>query len=287
VNGAGYRFLDCGRGRRLEEFGGVAVVRPAPAAAFAPGLDEAAWRGAQVSYTRERGWEGETPGEWVVDMGGGARMALRPAAGGQVGAFPEHGAVAENIARRAGELSAGRAFSALNLFAHTGLLTLRLAGLSKTGFDIDVAHVDAARAAVRAARENAALSGLETARIRWLVDDAIAFTRREARRGKRYFLIAADPPSFGRAEKGGREWKFDRDIGAFLDDAARLFGEGPGLFCLTCHSGGWSPDRLADAARGAFPERDGWAIEADGLVLRSAVGGRDLPAGAAAYVWRT
>ncbi len=284
MNGAGHRFLDCGGGRRLEEFGGVVVARPAPAAAFAPGLDAAAWRGARLSYTRERGWEGDVPDGWRMDMGGGVCMALRPAAGGQVGVFPEHAAVAEDAARRIGALFAGRAFSALNLFAHTGLLTLRLAGLS--GVDADVAHVDSARVSVRAARENAILSGLENARVRWLVDDARVFMRREARRGRRYSFIAADPPSFGRGEKGGRGWKFDRDIGAFLGDAARLFGEGPGLFCLTCHSGGWNADRLAGAAGRAFPGKDGWAVEAAGLALRSAVGGRELPAGAAAYVWR-
>lgn len=275
----GYRLLDCGHGRRLEELGGVVVSRPAPAADFAPGLGDVVWRRAGLAFDRGRGWEGGAPEEWSV-ASGGVRLLLRPAAQGQIGMFPEHAAVADRVVELIAALFPAGPLAALNLFAHTGLLSLRLAA-ARSG--ISVAHVDAARSAVRQAGENAALSGLEDAGIRWLVDDALEFMQREIRRGRNYNVIAADPPSFGRAGKGRREWKLERDLPEFLETAARLFPPGAGLFCLTCHSGGWTAGRLSAIVRDAFP---GWTVESGALELRSAAGGKNLPAGIAAYAWK-
>lgn len=275
---AGYRFLDCGEGRRLEDLGGVVVSRPAPAAAHGRGLGEDVWRAAALSFERGGGWRGAAPAEWTVDMAG-VRMALRPAAGGQVGVFPEHAAVAERLAGMVAAGSRDGGTRILNLFAHTGLATLRLAGLR----GVEVTHVDAAAAAVRTARENLALSGLSEATVRWLVDDAMTFMGRETRRKKSYRMIVADPPSFGRGGGGRREWRFGRDLPGLLETAARLFAPGPGVFCLTCHSEGWSRGEMAATVKDAFP---GWNVESDELSLRSSTGGRSLSSGMAVYAVR-
>ncbi len=272
-----YRFLDCGNGRRLEEFGGVIVSRPAPAAVFAPGLSEDAWAAAALRFDPGGGWTGDAPPDWRCRFGG-AVLALRPAAAGQLGVFPEHAAVAERAAALLDRVFPGERAKALNLFAHTGLATLRLAARPET----EVAHVDASRASVAAARENARASGLSDARVRWLVDDALGVMRREERRGNRYQLVVADPPSFGRAGRGRREWKFDRDIQELFARAAGLLAGG-GAACVTCHSAGWTPGRLEGAAREAFP---GWEARGEELRLASPVGGNALPAGAAVYAWR-
>jgi 23S rRNA (cytosine1962-C5)-methyltransferase len=277
VNRESYRFLDCGTGRRLEELGGVVVSRPAPAAAGRPGLGDAAWAAASLRFERGGGWEGDAPPDWRCRFGD-AVLALRPAAQGQIGVFPEHAAVADQAAALLDSLFPGQPAKALNLFAHTGLATLRLAARPGT----EVAHVDAAPASVKMARENAGLSGLSDAKVRWLVDDAVRFMRREARRGNGYQLVMADPPSFGRAGKGRDEWKFDRDVPGLLADAAGLL-RGGGVLCLTCHSTGWTVARAVGAVRDAF---SGWKVEGEDLRLTSAVGGNALSAGLAVYAWR-
>lgn len=43
--------------------------------------------------------------------------------------------------------------------------------------------------------------------IRWIVDDALKFVEREARRGSRYEGLILDPPKFGRGPKG-EVWEF-------------------------------------------------------------------------------
>lgn len=271
---SGYELVDCGNGRRLEKLGGVIVARPAPAAAFPPALDKAAWDKATLAFSRDASWNGTPPRDWSLELSG-VRMRLRPAAGGQVGVFPEHAAVAETVARRLG--SGLGETAVLNLFAHTGLATLRLAAAGAA----EVAHVDAANTAVRAARENAALSGLDAAKIRWLVDDAAGFMRREVRRGRQYRAVLADPPAYGRA--GKNEWKLERDLPGLLELAAALLQSEGRLLCLTCHSEGWDGETLATVTRGFFP---GWRVEAERLVLRASRGGNDLPAGWAVFAER-
>lgn len=272
---SGYDFLDCGNGRRLERLGGVIVDRPAPAAAFPPGLPPERWREASLSFSRETGWLGTAPGDWQAAFEG-VRLGLRPASQGQVGVFPEHVIVCDRLDAVLDADGANRdEVRILNLFAHTGLATLRLASRG----NVAVAHIDAAPAAVRQAKENAALSGMEKAPVRWLVDDALTFMRREVRRGNRYHLILADPPSFGRSGKGG-EWKLDRDLPALLEYASALLAPDAAGMCLTCHSEGWSGDKLAGLLRMAMPQLG--RIEMGDLPLRSHEGGRTLRTGMAA-----
>lgn len=283
-----YQFLDCGDGRRLERFASVLVARPAPGAGQRPGLPPEIWRRAALRFDAGKGWAGEAPEEWTVCFGR-AVMRLRPAAQGQVGVFPEHETVCARLEQC---LAAPRAgfpdrLRVLNLFAHTGLATLSLAALPAVG---ETVHVDAARRSVAEARENAAVSGLADARIRWLVDDALSFLAREVRRGRRYHLILADPPSHGRDKKSGREWRFERDIGELLDLASRLLETETGGLCLTCHSEGWTVPRLsalldgvprfAALRKNGLSDSTGAGLD---LALRSEIGGQALSAGCAIF----
>ncbi len=284
----GYALLDCGGGRKLERFGGVTVARPAPAAAAGRRCPDAVWQGAALSFTKETGWAGEAPADWRVRLGE-AELLLRPAAGGQVGVFPEHLAVAEATAamlRRfrpppaGAEASAGppnRTLRILNLFAYTGLATLCLAALPGT----EIIHLDASAAAVRWARENAARSGLGDRPIRWLTDDALGFMRREARRGKRYDLILADPPAFGRGKRG--EWKLERDVPELCRMAAELLEPAQSGFVLTCHREGLSPAVPAEWVGKAFPGSRG-KIRVEELALPTVDGRSSLPAGIAVFL---
>ncbi len=268
-----YSLVDCGGGRRLERFAGVLAARPAPGAAAPAALPPEAWREAELEFTRRDGWRGVAPPDWRVRFGA-AVLNLRPGAGGQLGVFPEHAAVADRLDKLLDESPppAG-GWRILNLFAHTGLATLRLA--ARPGVAA-LAHVDAAPASMRLARENAAASGLGRAPIRWLVDDVPAFVRREIRRGRTYHLVVADPPAYGRAGKGG-EWRLERDLPILLENAAALLAPETGALCLTCHSGGWDGGRLAGAVKAVMPAAA--RLEGMELELKPESGGRGLAAG--------
>ncbi|MCC8108225.1 MAG: class I SAM-dependent methyltransferase [Planctomycetes bacterium] len=160
--------------------------------------------------------------------------------------------------------------SVVNHFPHTGLVTL-MAGRTE---GVSVTHVDAAPASVRQARENALLSGLQDRPIRWIVDDVLAFLRREVRRGRRYGVVVADPPAFGRSRKGG-EWKFGRDLPVLLETAGELLTEPPGRMYLTCHEEGVGRDDVTATVRSVL----GGQAEAELLHLDPEGGGRALPAG--------
>ena len=272
-----YSLLDCGGGRRLERFGAAVVARPAPAAPFPPSLGPERWAEADLSFSRENGWIGNPPPEWRVCLGT-AVLNLRPAAQGQIGVFPEHAAAAdrmEEILSCAPPVPGGR--RVLNLFAHTGLATLRLAALSGAG---ETVHVDAAPAAIGLARENASASGLENAPIRWIRDDALAFVQRETRRERRYDAILADPPAYGRA-KGGKEWKLERDLPDLLAACSGLLADG-GTLCLTCHREGWADTDLIRLVGAALPKPG--RIDSMRLALRPESGGAALAAGWAVFV---
>jgi 23S rRNA (cytosine1962-C5)-methyltransferase len=263
--------LDCGGGRRLERFGPVLVDRPAPAAVDPPRLDPAEWRKAGLRWERGR-WAGGADLEpWVVRAAGLA-LECRPAAGGQLGVFPEHAATWGWIQVAVGVAAdrLGRPPEILSLFAYTGGATLAcaLAGAR-------VAHVDASRPAVAWARRNADLSGLADRPVRWLVDDVRAFVRRDRRRGRRYDGLVLDPPSYGH---GAGAWRIEADLSPLLDDLAALAGPRPALVALGAHTPGLDGEHLAGLVR----DHLGVAATGEDHVLR-AVSGAHLRLGAWAH----
>jgi len=230
---ADYALLDLGGAARLERFGPYVIDRPSPGA-LGERRDPNAWRAAGLRFERDRGWLGPAAGAepWpiVVD---GLTVELRPTDAGQVGLFPEHAAMLPWLRDQAA------AATVLDLFAYTGLSTLAMAGAGAT-----VTHVDAARTAVTWARRNAELSGLEDRPVRWIVDDALTFVEREARRGRRYDGVVLDPPSYGHAG-GGRTWRLEEDLPALLDALRRVLE--PGAFALlTAHTPGFDGERLGE-----------------------------------------
>lgn len=259
-----YRLLDAGELRRLERFGRFVVERPAPTAAGWR-LDHAAWRTADLRFDGADWTPAAAEVEpWTVAIDG-LSMELRPTSSGGLGLYPEHAANIDWLAERVRERSAagGAAPPAvLNLFAHTGLVTLAAARAGAA-----VAHVDAARGAVDWARGNARLSGLQDRPVRWLVDDAAAFVAREARRGRRYDGIVLDPPSFGRA--GTRRWRLADELPALLAACAAVAGNDT-FVLLTAHTAGIAAEDLRAALEAAF--RPNVPVEVRPLVLRGTSG---------------
>jgi 23S rRNA (cytosine1962-C5)-methyltransferase len=294
-----YVLLDCGDGRRLEQFGPLLLDRPAPGATF-PRRAPDRWSGAIV-YRAGAGWQSPEGGP-PADEGhaiaiAGVVMDVRPAASGAVGLFPEHAANAGWLTAAArsrvaqGASAALDAPEVLNLFAYTGLASLVAARAGAK-----VVHVDASRPSVLWARRNAELSGLADRPIRWIVDEAITFVRREARRGRRYAGLILDPPSYGHGARAGggartgraegsrdagsaATWRFDERIDELLDACAGV-AEPDAFWLLTAHTPGWDPFRLAGTLAIAT-DAPATAIEAVELRL-AAESGAVLGVGAAA-----
>jgi 23S rRNA (cytosine1962-C5)-methyltransferase len=269
--GSGHALLDVGGGARLERFGERVTDRPHPAALGAR-RDPAAWRSPDMRFDRDRGWTGEVDvaEPWAIEIGGLA-LELRATEAGQVGLFPEHAAMLPWLRERVEARAGDDAPAVLHLFGYTGLVTLALAAAGA-----QVVHVDASRPTVAWARRNAETSGLADRPVRWIVDDAVDFTEREIRRGRRYAGIVLDPPSYGHGP-GSRAWRIDDDLGALLAAAAGLL-EPDGFILLTAHTVGFEEDRLAAEIETALRRRPN-AIETGPLEL-STVDGRTLNLGA-------
>jgi len=282
-----YEVLDLGGGRRLERFGSLIVDRPYPAA-VAPPADARAWASADLRYERETAttgrWEAigtDVPSAWTMRHDG-LTFELRPTASGQVGFFGEQAEpwrwIRDSIRRREdGPLAV------LNLFAYTGGATLAAAVSGAA-----VTHVDASRAAVAWARRNGELSGVAAAPIRWIVDDALAFVRREGRRGRRYDGLIVDPPSYGHGSHGER-WTLVDHLPSLLDAALALAPD-PAFVLLTAHTEGLAVTALGGLLEEALERAQAPAriskgdMETANLVLEAA-SGAFAPAGVMAR-WR-
>ena len=177
----------------------------------------------------------------------------------------------EQVVARDGSGEGHEVPAILHLFAYTGLVTLALAAAGAA-----VVHVDASRPTVAWARRNAETSGLADRPIRWIVDDAVAFTEREVRRGRRYAGIVLDPPSYGHGPGSGA-WRIEDDLSPLLTAAGGLL-EPDGFVLLTAHTAGFEEDRLADEMERALRRRPS-AIETGALEL-STEDGRTLGLGA-------
>jgi 23S rRNA (cytosine1962-C5)-methyltransferase len=239
--GSGHRLLDFGGGARLERFGERMLDRPAPGALGPRGFPER-WRAADLTFSRERGWLGAGAMEaWPIEFDG-LMVDVRPTETGQVGLFPEHGSMLpwlrENVIERTGDPNAPPP-RVLNLFAYTGVATLALARAGAA-----VTHVDASRPTVAWARRNAERSGLADRPIRWIVDDAVAFTNREVRRERRYAGVVLDPPTYGHGP-GGRDWRIETDLLPLLEAMADVL-EPDGFALLTAHTPDLGPERLGE-----------------------------------------
>jgi len=223
-----YQLLNSGNGRKLERFGPVLIDRPSLQAVWQP---EGSFQKADATFTRDPNGEWtfarDLPESWVVEIEK-IRFKLAFTDFGHLGIFPEQRA-AWNWIRNSVQPEA----RVLNLFAYSGGSTLAAAqGGAK------VTHLDASKKMVSWAKENAALNELDS--IRWIVDDAQKFLKREIRRGARYDAIIMDPPSFGRGAKG-EVFKIEKDLRDILESCEELLSDDPLFFLFSCHSPGFTP----------------------------------------------
>lgn len=245
-----YELIDFGSGRKLESLSGYVIDRPSPAAVQGIQAQPHLWQNADAKFDEQRHhWVFSRPWPHRLSIqGAGFRLALRPTPFGHIGAFPEQRQNWQWLAETAATLrSKGSGNDAslgplqsLNLFAHTGGSTLALAAAGA-----EVVHVDAAKPNVSAAREAAQASGLERARIRYIVEDATEFAARELRRRRSYDLVVLDPPAYGHSP-GNKTWRIQRDLWPLIDILCQLLNKRLGALLVTGHTEGVNQHSITD-----------------------------------------
>ena len=276
-----YEILDTSGGEKLERWGKYILIRPDPQVIWQTPKKDPAWKRFNGWYHRSSkgggNWEfRELPEVWSVSYGQ-LTFGLKPFHFKHTGLFPEQAVnwdwCSERIRREIKSRPENSPFRVLNLFAYTGGATLAAAAAGA-----HVTHVDASKGMVSWARENAALSGLENAPIRWLVDDCMKFVEREMRRGNTYDAVIMDPPSYGRGPKG-ELWKMEDNIYGFLQRAAQLLSGNASFFLINSYTTGLAPSVLTYMLRTVLRERGGHTEASEiGLPVRDA--GLILPCGA-------
>jgi len=233
-----YELIDSGHGAKLERYGPYTFVRPEHQAIWQPALPPEHWQVAHAVFEptgEESGgrWQLNKPVKtpWKMDYKG-LRFLAFTTNSRHMGVFPEQAVhwdwTSAQIAKR--RVNSASPIRVLNLFGYTGLATLAAAQAGA-----QVTHVDASKKSILVARENQALSSLGECPVRWLVDDAFKFVRREVRRGSQYEGIILDPPKFGRGPQG-QVWELFESLPELLQNCQSLLSPQPCCVVLTAYA---------------------------------------------------
>ncbi len=276
-----YEVLDTSDGEKLERWGKYILLRPDPQVIWKTDKTNKNWKKLNGHYHRSSKGGGEweffdLPNEWMIEYGK-AKFHLKPFAFKHTGLFPEQAVNWDwfgNLIKTEKEKNPSKSIKVLNLFAYTGGATIAaaLAGA-------EVTHVDASKGMVQWARENAMSSGLEEAKIRWLVDDCGKFVEREIRRGNKYDAIIMDPPSYGRGPKG-EIWKIEESIYPFVELCEQLLSDDALFVLINSYTTGLQPAVLSYMLNMAVAKKHGGRVISDEIGLPVTENGLVLPCGA-------
>jgi 23S rRNA (cytosine1962-C5)-methyltransferase len=302
-----YELLDSGDGKKLERYGDIVLARPDPQIIWAPKLSSKEWEAADAIFQNTtspmRGEDKDDAdrekGKWHIRN---KKLISKNADGGN---DTEQDASARSETSWPIELGSIKMYARLTPFKHTGIfqeqlinwqwmeeiLSPQLISEFKTAHNraprilnlfgysggasivcakagAEVTHVDASRAAITWAKENMLLTGLDEKAIRWILEDAVQFIKKEARRGNTYDAILMDPPVFGRGAKG-EVWKIERDLRELLEISFSILSKTPLFFILNGYASGYSAESYGNTLEPLL-ERFGGSIEAGELLIPEA-----------------
>lgn len=270
-----YELLDSGDNMKLERFGEIIIARPETQALWAK-QNESGWGNAHATFSfkdKKGSWHihKPVPESWVV-VRTGLPLIARLTSFKHTGIFPEQAPNWKWLTQ-----IVRPEMKVLNLFGYTGAATISVARCGAS-----VTHVDASKQSLDWAHENAKLSEVGEDKIRWILDDALAFAKREARRlpaqagGAKYDGIILDPPAFGRGAKG-EVWKIEEDLLPLLESLKKLLSDKSGsFFLLNGYSAGYASRAFAQAVESIFGEVNG---EVGELHIKESSSERVVPAG--------
>lgn len=299
-----YELVDSGDGEKLERFGNYYMIRPEPKALWGKTMPAGEWE--RMAHTRFRPgagfakagkedsgtWERlkRTDDQWYIKYHGAQKgldfsLRLGLTSFKHVGVFPEQSSNWEYIYRETSKLvenarknpsasgvAADGRPKVLNLFAYTGG-----ASLAAKAAGADVTHLDSVRQVVTWAHGNQDASRLDG--IRWVVEDAMKFAKREAKRGNVYQGIILDPPAYGHGTDG-EKWKLDECLFEMMKTVNTILAPENSFLVLNLYSNGFSPVLGETVVREAFGLQEsgataglaGYELESGELALRDRFG---------------
>jgi 23S rRNA (cytosine1962-C5)-methyltransferase len=273
-----YELIDCGDFEKLERFGQLVLIRPEPQAVWKKVMSEEAWtKKAHIRFKGRSATTGEwmkygknVPDRWNVnyqndDVSIALRLGLTSFK--HLGVFPEQAVNWDYISSAIKQFKTPQP-KVLNLFAYTGAASL----IAKAA-GADTTHVDSIKQVVTWANENQELSKLDN--IRWVVEDALKFVKRELKRGKKYHGIILDPPAYGHGPNG-EKWKLEDHIQEMMQDVVQLLDPKEHFLILNTYSLGFSSVIVENLIRTSFPQVNN--LETGELFLQASSGVK-LPLG--------
>ncbi len=265
-----YELIDSGDNRKLERYGSYIVIRPETQAIWKPARPKD-WKRANAEFSWIEGkgvWQKKNiPLSWEL-FWEDIRFTVRLTSFKHTGIFPEQTVNWQWLRERVAALKQPKV---LNLFGYTGI-----ASIAAAKSEAQVTHVDASKQSNAWAKENARLSGISEGNIRYILEDALKFTEREARRGAIYDGIILDPPAFGRGPKG-EVWKIEESIPRLLTAIKSILSSKSGsFFLLNGYAAGYSPQSFLQAVESSFGEKKG---EYGELLIQEVGSDRSVPAG--------
>ena len=256
-----YELIDSGNFEKLERFGEYFLIRPEPKALWSKELSEKEWiKRAHTRFTTGAGfgksgkedsgsWSQlkKMPEQWVISYAKeelSFRLRLGLTAFKHVGVFPEQAPNWDFIYRETRALNVENSPKVLNLFAYTGA-----ASIAAKAAGADVTHLDSVKQVVSWARSNMEISGLDN--IRWVIEDALKFVKRESKRGNLYQGIIMDPPAYGHGPDGER-WKLDELLFEMMSEVAKILAPKDSFLVLNLYSNGYSALLSETVVKSAF-----------------------------------
>lgn len=237
---ADYELIDTGGFEKLERFGQFILSRPEPQAIWDKSLSEGEWKQqAHAHFAKEKNnpekgkWEQlkKMPHNWTISYGNpeglNIQLNLAQTSFKHIGLFPEQAVNWDYLYTKIKSCPVEKP-KVLNLFAYTGA-----ASVAARAAGAEVTHLDSVKQVVTWSRHNMESSGLEG--IRWIIDDAMKFIKREARRGNIYQGIILDPPAYGRGPDG-EKWVLEEQINEMLKVCAEILDKENHFLILNMYS---------------------------------------------------
>ena len=273
-----YEVIATGDGEKLERWGDYTLIRPDPQIIWHAQKPLREYKGIDAIYNRSKEGGGAwtyinpIPEDFIISWND-LKFKLKLMGFKHTGLFPEQAVNWKRMQKLIKE--AGRDISVLNLFGYTGAASVAClqAGASVT-------HVDGAKAMVERAGDNVRLSGLEHAKMRYIIDDCFKFCTRELKRGRKYDAIILDPPSFGRGPNG-EKWKLEEGISELLELVASLLSDKPLFLCLNSYTTGIQPGVMANLLSIALKGKAD--IDSDEIGIKTKENNIILPEGCTAF----
>lgn len=271
VKWSDYELIDSGSFEKLERFGAFYLIRPETKAIWDRTLTEREWfKMAHAKFTTKSGvgssnrddsgsWHKlrSMPNNWQISykkQNLNFNLKLGLTSFKHIGVFPEQAPNWDYIFKHTSQIVTlnnreGREKpKVLNLFAYTGA-----ASLAAKCAGADVTHLDSLKQLVTWAHSNMEISRMKD--IRWIVEDALKFVKREVKRGNSYQGIIMDPPAYGHGPNGER-WKLDDLLNEFILEVSSILEPKDSFLLLNLYSNGYSPLLSNTVVKGAFELED-------------------------------